>query len=350
MVRLGVPDTNSLITGSATAASAFAAALSAFPDLGAKPKPVDLMPFFAVAKLLYEGAWVAERYAAIREFIEAKPEALHPVTRAIIEGARKLSAADAFAGEYRLAELARVCAPLWRDIDVLVVPTIPDVCTLAEVAADPIGANSRLGTYTNFVNLLDLAAISVPGPFRSDGLPAGVTLIAPAGRDGLLAALAAEIHARTGATIGATGRPLPLEASDPAYLPPGTIPVAVVGAHLSGLALNHEITSRGGMFVKAVATRASYRLYALPGGPPHRPGLVRVSNGSGAAIATEVWGLPPAAFGDFVASIPSPLGIGTLNLADGTSVKGFLCEQVATEGARDITDFGGWRAYTASLA
>jgi allophanate hydrolase len=349
VVRLGVPDANSLITGSAVAASAFGAALAAFPDFGPKVRPVDLTPFFAVARLLYEGAWVAERYAAIREFIEAKPEVLHPVTRAIIEGARKHSAADAFAGEYRLAELARACAPLWRDIDVLVVPTIPDVCTLADVVADPIGANSRLGTYTNFVNLLDLAAISVPGPFRSDGLPAGITLIAPAGRDGLLAALGSEIHAGAGVTIGATGRPLLPLAAVSANGASGTIPVAVVGAHLSGMALNHELTSRGGVFVKAVVTEPAYRLYALPGGPPHRPGLVRVNIGSGAAIATEVWGLPPAAFGDFVSRIPAPLGIGTLKLADGTTVKGFLCEQVATEGARDISAFGGWRAYTASL-
>ena len=325
----------------------FAAALAAFPDFGAKPRAVDLALFYATAALLYEGAWVAERYAAIRDFIEAKPEAVHPVTRTIIEGARKLSAADAFASEYRLAELARATAPVWQDIDVLVVPTIPDVCTLADVAADPIGANSRLGTYTNFVNLLDLAAISVPGPFRRDGLPGGVTLIAPAGRDGLLAAMAAEIHGRAGVTIGATGRALPAR-SAPSFEPTGMIPVAVIGAHLSGMALNHELTSCGGTFVKTAATERAYRLYALPGGPPRRPGLVRTSNG-GAAIVTEVWALPPAAFGEFVAAIPSPLGIGTLTLVDGTTVKGFLCEQVAVDGALDITEFGGWRAYIASL-
>jgi allophanate hydrolase len=346
-IRLGVPDAKSLKVDSPAADTAFAAALAAFPDFGGKPRAVDLTQFYATAALLYEGAWVAERYAAIRDFIEAKPQALFPVIRTIIEGARKLSAADAFASEYRLAELARATAPLWDSVDVLVVPTIPDVCTLADVAADPIGANSRLGVYTNFVNLLDLAAISVPGPFRGDGYPAGVTLIAPAGRDGMLAAMAAEIHARAGVTIGATGRALPEQVAS-SVAPDGMIPIAVIGAHLSGMALNHELTSCGGAFVKAVTTEAAYKLYALPGGPPHRPGLMRTSNG-GAAIATEVWALPPAAFGKFVAAIPAPLGIGTLKLADGTAVKGFLCEQAGIDGARDITAFGGWRAYVASL-
>ncbi len=187
----------------------------------------------------------------------------------------------------------------------------------------------------------------MPGPFRSDRRAAGVTLIAPAGRDGLIAALAAEIHAKAGVTIGATGAALP-PSSLPKSPPADTIPIAVVGAHLSGMALNHELTARGGTFVKAVATAPAYRLYALPGGPPQRPGLVRVASG-GASIATEIWALPPAAFGEFVAAIPSPLGIGTVKLADGTAAKGFLCEAVAVDGAKDVTSFGGWRAYVASL-
>jgi allophanate hydrolase len=346
-VRLGVPDAVSLRVDSPAADAAFKAALATFPDFGPKPKPIDMSPFYATAALLYEGAWVAERYAAIREFIETKPDALFPVTRTIIEGAVKLSAVDAFAGQYRLAELARTTARIWDDIDVLVVPTIPDLCTLDDVAAEPVAANSRLGVYTNFVNLLDLAAISVPGPFRADGLPAGVTLIGPAGSDGMLAAMAAEIHARAGVSVGATGRAVP--APKTAALAPGDlIPIAVVGAHLSGMPLNGELTRLGGIFVRAVDTGPHYRFYALPGGPPHRPGLVRVAKG-GAAIATEVWALPAAGFGRFVAGVPAPLTIGTLALADGTTVKGFLCEQSATEGARDITGFGGWRGYIASL-
>jgi allophanate hydrolase len=348
VVRIGVPDDAGRIFGSEAASAAFDAALSLLPDLGATPRSVSLETFFAVAALLYEGAWVAERYQAIRDFIEAKPEALHPVTRRIIEGAKSLSAADAFAGEYRLAELRRKTASIWRDIDVLVVPSIPDVCTLADVEADPIGANSRLGTYTNFVNLLDLCALSVPGPFRADGRPAGVTLIAPAGRDALLAAIGIKLHRAAGVPIGATGFKVPETNGQPAEAPPGSIELAVVGAHLSGMALNHEITSRGGIFLRAAATEPNYRLFALPGRPPYRPGLIRTSQ-LGSAIETEVWALSPEAFGEFVAGIPTPLGIGTLKLADGTFVKGFLCETAAIDGARDISSFGSWRAYMASL-
>jgi allophanate hydrolase len=314
-----------------------------------RPRPVeiDLAPFFAAAALLYEGAWVAERYAAIRSFLETKPESLHPVTRKIIEGARRLSAADAFDGLYRLAELANIARAVWKEIDVLVVPSIPDVCTLDDVARDPIGANSRLGTYTNFVNLLDLAAIAVPGPFRIDGRPAGVTLIAPAGRDALLAAVAEALHARAGVPLGATAKPLPAPPVRAAEPPAGSIGLAVVGAHLSGMALNRELTERGASFVKAVTTEPAYRLYALQGGPPRRPGLVRTARG-GAAIAVEVWALSPDAFGEFIAGVPAPLGIGTIGLADGTATKGFLCEPAGLEGAEDITRFGGWRGYVAA--
>ncbi len=344
-VRFGVPDRTGRILGGDAAEAAYDAALALLPS---RPAEVDLGPFFAAAALLYEGAWVAERYAAIRDFIEAKPEALHPVTRKIIEGATRLTAADAFDGIYRLAELANISKELWNTIDVLVVPSIPDVCTLDDVARDPIGANSRLGTYTNFVNLLDLCAFAVPGPFRPDGLPAGVTLIAPAGRDALLAAVAERLHTKAGVPLGATGRPLPALPARAVEAPADTIALAVVGAHLSGMALNHELTERGATFVKALTTEPIYRLFALPGEPPRRPGLVRVGKG-GAAIAVEVWALAPAAFGEFVAGVSSPLGIGTLRLSDGTRVKGFLCEAAGTEDAEDITRFGGWRDYMAAL-
>ena len=350
VVRLGVPNKAGRIFDSAVAEAAFDGALAAFPDFGAAPVAVDLAPFFAAAQRLYEGAWVAERYAAIRAFIEAKPGALFPVTRTIIEGSRRLSAADAFDDQYRLAGLAKTCAAVWQEIDVLVVPSMPDVCTLEQVAADPLVPNRRLGTYTNFVNLLDLCAISVPGPFRSDGRAAGVTLIAPAGRDGLLAALAAEIHAAAGVPVGATGRPLPArrrEAELPAPAADAVVPLAVVGAHMSGMALNREISDRGGVFLRAEKTAPAYRLYALNGGPPERPGLVRVRDG-GAAIAVEVWALPPAALGELMTGVPAPLAIGTVALADGTSVKGFVCEAAGAEGARDITAYGGWRKYVAS--
>jgi len=350
MLRFAVPGGASRILDSREAEEAFDAALALLSefDVSAAPAEVDLAPFFETARLLYEGARVGERYAAIRAFIEEQPEALHPVTRKIIEGARSLSAADAFAGEYRLAELARETASFWHDFDVLIVPSMPDICTLADAEQEPIAANSRLGTYTNFVNLLDLAALAVPGPFRSDGRPAGVTLIALAGRDGLLAALGERLHAAAGVPLGATGFALPPIPKRPAVAPSGMIEIAVLGAHLSGMELNHELTARSGIFVRAVETAPSYRLFALDGGPPERPGMLRVEDG-GAAIATEIWALPPDGFAAFVAAIPAPLGIGTLCLADGTSAKGFLCEAIATQGARDITSFGGWRAYAASL-
>jgi len=346
LVRVGVPNDKSAIFGSEIARSAFSSALAAFPDFGAQITPIDLSPFFAVASRLYEGAWVAERYAAIREFIEKKPEALFPLTRTIIEGSRRLSAADAFADQYRMAEFARSTAHVWNDIDVLVVPSMPDVCTVAEITADPLVPNRKLGTYTNFVNLLDLCAISVPGPFGSDGRAAGVTLIAPAGRDAMLVAMAAEIHSRAGVTIGATDHALPEPQARSRAAPAGTTALAVVGAHLSGMPLNRELTARGATFIRVTATDASYRLYALPGGPPQRPGLIRTA--AGAPITVEIWAMTPTAFGDFVAGIPAPLGIGTVHLADGSAVKGFLCEGQATEGARDVTSFGGWRAFVAS--
>lgn len=333
---------------------AFDAALALAGGLGLEVVPVDLELFFDAAKLLYEGAWVAERYQAIRAFVEASPERLHPVTRRITEGARRYSAADAFAGLYRLAELRRATAPVWDRVDALLVPTAPRPVRVAELAADPINPNAELGTYTNFVNLLDLCALAVPGPFRRDGLPSGVTLIGPRGADARLAALGTRLHAAAGTPLGATGRPQPDPGPANGFVPASaapdpTIEIAVVGAHLSGMPLNGEMTRLGGVLDRAATTTADYRLYALPGGAPARPGLVRVADGTGQPIAVEVWRLPPGEFGRFVAAIPAPLGIGTLRLADGSTPKGFLCEAVALNGATDVSEFGGWRAYRASL-
>ncbi|HYF54271.1 MAG TPA: allophanate hydrolase, partial [Salinarimonas sp.] len=350
-VRVGVPDPASRrFFGDDLAEAAFDIALGDAAGLGIEAVEVDLSPFFAAAELLYAGPWVAERYQAIRPLIEARPEALHPVTRAVIEGARAHSAADAFAGLHRLAELRRETEGLWRRVDALLVPTLPRPRTLADLAADPFAPNAELGTYTNFVNLLDLCALAVPGRFRADGFPSGVTLIAPAGRDAFLGALGSDLHARAGVPLGATGAPHPGPVARPTRAGPGEIEIAVVGAHLSGMPLNHELTSRGGRHLRSVGTTADYRLFALPGGPPRRPGLLRVADGAGRGIATEVWALSPAAFGAFVAGIPGPLGIGTLRLADGTAPKGFLVESVAVEGAEDVTAFGGWRAYVTSAA
>ncbi len=353
-LRIGVPDMASRQFGGDTLSeAAFAAALRDLDAVVAGGTVlVDLAPFQAVAALLYTGPWVAERYQAIRAIIETRPEILHPTTRAIIASAVNFSAADTFAGLYRLAELRRATETLWRQIDVLVVPTYPRPRTCEDLSADPIGPNSELGTYTNFVNLLDLCALAVPGRFREDGFPSGVTLIAPRGADGLIAALGARLHAVAGVNVGNSPMEIPAEPEGPviARAAEGEIEIAVVGAHLSGLPLNGEVTGLGGRFLRATRTSPDYRFYALPGGPPARPGLVRVAAGTGTAIEVEVWALPAAGFGAFVASVPAPLSIGTLRLGDGTAPKGFLAEPEGLVGATEIGAHGGWRGYLDSLA
>jgi len=341
-LRIGVPSAPEFF-GDAESAAAFARDVAAVRALGFEVVEFDLAPFAAVARLLYEGPWVAERYAATKPLIETKSYAFHPVTLHIIENARHFDAISAFEAFYKLAALRRETESAWRDFDVMLVPTLPRIYTVAEVLADPVRLNSRLGTYTNFVNLLDLAAFAVPSGMRGDGLPSSVTLIAPGGTDGTLAALAAQIQARSGAPMGATGlMPPPAPAIPPAT---GQIEIAVVGAHLTGLPLNRELTELGGRLVRAARTTPDYRLYALPGTVPAKPGLLRVGDGEGAAIEVEVWSLGVPEFGAFVSKIPPPLGIGTLRLEVGDAAKGFLVEAAATSGAEDISAFGGWRGY-----
>ena len=344
IARLGVPSRLEFF-GDREAEAAFARDVAAVRGLGYEIVEFDFSPFAEVARLLYEGPWVAERYAATRPLIESHPEALHPVTRGIIEGARKFDAVAAFEAFYRLAALKRATAPTWLTFDAMVTPTLPRLYTVEEVLADPVTLNSRLGAYTNFVNLLDLAAIAAPSGMRGDGLPSSLTFIAPAGADARLAGLAAAVQARAGAPMGATAlMPGPATAIEPA---PGRIELVVVGAHLTGLPLNRELTALGGRFVREVETTADYRFYALPGTKPAKPGVLRVGDNQGRAIKAEIWSLDPAGFGAFVAGIPAPLGIGTLRLADGGSAKGFLVEAQATIGAEDISALGGWRAYLA---
>jgi len=310
--------------------------------LGGERVTIDFAPFLEAARLLYEGPWVAERYLAIREFIEQHPDALHPVTAQIIGGAKKHSAIDGFAAYYRLKELQRRCAPLWDEIDVLVTPTAGTIYRIAEVEADPVRLNSNLGYYTNFMNLLDLAAIAVPAGFQRDGLPFGITLAAPAFTDEALCALGDSAQRAAVKTMGATGLPLPGETPS-ANADGHTVRVAVCGAHMSGLPLNHQLIERGARLAQKCRTAPQYRLYALTDFAPPRPGMVRAD--AGGAIEVEVWELPAPAFGGFVAAIPAPLGIGTVTLEDGEQVKGFLCEARATQGARDITGLGGWRSF-----
>ncbi|WP_155905196.1 allophanate hydrolase [Methylopila sp. M107] len=346
--RVGVPTPSTRsFGGDAGAQAVYEAALADIRTLGGEILEIDFEPFFAVASLLYNGPFVAERYEAIRKFIETRPDEIHPVTRKIIENARRFDAGHAFGGLYELAAMRRALIGWWDRIDLMMVPTFPRPRTVAEVTEHPVGLNSEFGTYTNFVNLLDLCALAVPSRPRPDGLPAGVTLIAPAGADGRLASIGEQIHAIGGTPLGALGLSAPA-APDRAPTPaPDEIALVVVGAHLSGMALNGELTRLGGRFLRAVKTAPIYRLYALPG-KVARPGLLRVAPKDGAAISTEVWALPAASVGTFITGVPAPLGFGTLTLADGSTALGFLVEAEGVVGAEDITRFGGWRAYARS--
>ncbi len=345
-LRLGVPMPGQrLFFGDQAAAAAYDAALARLARLGAVLVEFDIEPFYQAARLLYEGPWVAERYLATRALIASAPQAMHPVTRQIILAGTHRSAADTFAAFYELEELRRVRDHVFHSIDAMALPTVPTVYTVEQVLADPIALNSRLGTYTNFVNLLDLCALAVPAAMRADGKPFGVTLIAPAGCDAALASIGRAFHADTALPLGATGAAQPPLAAITPRAADGEIAFAVVGAHLSGMPLNRELTASGARFLEESATAADYRLFLLPGAPA-KPGLLRV-DGGGAAIAVEIWAMPADAFGRFVATVPPPLAIGTLTLADGRNVKGFLVEAAATAGARDISAFGGWRAFMA---
>ncbi len=345
---LGVPRREDLrIFGDPEAAKAFDDALEIFAGMGISFKEVDLRPFYEAAALLYDGPWVAERHAALRSFMDSHAEDMVPVTRSIIETAKRYSASDLFDAIYTLAGLRRATEPVWGQIAALIVPSIPRPLTVADVADDPVGRNSELGTYTNFVNLLDLAALAIPSPGRADKLPAGITLIGPHGSDARLAGFGRVFHSACGGTIGATGLPIapmrPIENS----CPEGMVEIAVVGAHLSGMPLNGELIQSGGVFLRSAVTEPVYRLYALPGGTVQKPALVRTGAG-GASIEVEVWALPAMEFGKLTAQIPPPLGIGTVLLADGTAPKGFLGEAVAVSDAKEISSFGGWRAYVLS--
>ena len=345
-IRLGVPRPDQLqFFDDEEAAAAFARGVKLAELLGANIVEFDFGPFAEVARVLYDGPWVAERYAAVKPLIETHPEALLPVTRAIIEGARKFDAVATFEAFYRLAAMKRRTSRVWREFDAMLVPTMPRFYTVAEVEADPVRLNSRLGTYTNFVNLLDLCAIAVPAGARGDGLPSSVTLIGPSGSDGLLAGAAQAIEGHASASTRAAGSIAPRASSG---APSERIEIAVLGAHLSGLPLNRELVELGAAFSREVETAPDYRLFALPGSVPAKPGLLRVAEGSGSAVKAEIWTLDRAGFGEFVARIPPPLGIGTIRLSDGGSVKGFLVEAEGVKAAEDVSRFGGWRAYLAS--
>jgi allophanate hydrolase len=349
-LRLGIPRPEQLkFFGDSEVERLYRQSIERIKELGHAPVEFDFEPFSQTAALLYSGPWVAERLAALKEFIAAHADAMQPVVRQIVLDAEKFSAVDLFRAEYRLHELRQMIRPLWETVDVLLLPTAGTIYAIEAVEKDPIQLNSNLGYYTNFVNLLDLCGVAIPAGFCSTGLPAGVTLLSTAGRDEDLLRIAGELHRAAGVMLGATKAPMPAVSavSTTASANPGVL-LAVVGAHLGGQPLNGQLTSRNARLVKACRTAATYKLYALPNTTPPKPGLVRIEGSAGSQIEVEVWELSTEAFGSFVADVPPPMVIGTLMLEDGSSVKGFLCEPFALEGAQDISKFGGWRAYLKS--
>jgi allophanate hydrolase len=347
-LRVGIPS-QPAFTGDAAYREVFSRTVAHLKSLGHDVVPLDFAPLHTTAELLYGGPWVAERHAVLQSLLERSPELFDPTVRSVIESARKFSATDAFRGQYKLRAAQRDHAAIWKQVDVLMVPTAPGHPSFAEVAADPIGANAQLGLYTNFVNLLGWCALALPFGFTAGGLPFGVTFIAPGASDAALSrfgqAWQDELDLPLGARSfkpSAKGTPGPMPATEP------TLALAVVGAHLSGLPLNNQLTERGATLREATQTAARYRLFALPNTTPPKPGLLAVDSG-GHAIDVEVWDVPMKAVGSFLALIPAPLGLGTVQLASGQSVHGFICEPYALAGARDVSSFGGWRNYIASL-
>ena len=346
--RFGVP-LNPDWFGDTEAELAWGKSISIAEALGAEIIPLEFTPMFTLAQLLYGGPWVAERHAAIATFMQGHADEMNSVVRTIIEKAENFSATDAFVSEYRRADLAREIQSLMSGVDALLVPTSPRHPSIAEVEAEPILVNSQLGTYTNFVNLADCSALALPAVMRNDGLPFGITLIAPAWQDAALIKFGKIWQINADLNLGVTNRKACSIVSKN-IIPEGYVRLAVVGAHLTGMPLNIQLQERKAVFVESTLTSSSYRLFALPNTTPPKPGLIRGKAGeTGAEIIVELWDVPLEKFGSFVALIPAPLGIGTLTLEDGREVKGFICEGAAVEGATDITHLGGWRAYIKSL-
>ena len=336
--------------GDRKAEAAFDASLSVLRNLGECTfRTIPFQPFADVARMLYEGPWVAERRIAVGEFFDRHAGSMDPTVRAVIDTANGRTACDAFNSFYLLEAARHMAQAVFEQIDVLVVPTAPTIYRRSEIAADPITRNSHFGIYTNFVNLLGMCALAMPGTFREDGMPAGITLIAPEGGDHRLASFAQRIEPLLHRQLATTnikpprprGRVLPLPSAEPMAR------VAVVGAHLTGMPLNWQLVECGGRLIRTVRTAPEYRLFELSGTDIPKPGLVHVSEG-GAAIEVEIWQLPERCYGGFVAGIPSPLGIGMLELEDGSEVQGFVCETTAIAEAKDISHYGGWKAYRAA--
>jgi allophanate hydrolase len=346
-LRIAVPEPASLrFFGDTEQAHSFAGALQLLRDAGHVIESIDFGPFYDVSEMLYNGAWLAERYGVIEDLIEQKPGEILPITLSIIGEARARTATKTFRNFYRLKELAREVEQRLESMDLLCVPSIPRFYSLADLQADPLTPNANLGTYTNFVNLLDMCGLTVPVPTRRDGRPASVTLLGRAGEDDLLAEVSACLECAGSRSLGATGWPV-LPRQGMSGLPQGQVRLAVCGAHLSGLPLNGQLTSRGARLIGESRSAPLYRLFALAGDDVRRAGMIRTSTRQARGIALEIWAISEQQLGGLLAQIPAPLGLGRVMLESGDEVCGFVCEGVAAEGAEDITDTGGWRNWLA---
>jgi allophanate hydrolase len=346
--RFGIPRRDQLqFFGDREYARLFDHAVERIASVGGTATEIDFAAFLEAARLLYEGPWVAERYAALGDFIERHAAAMHPVTREVLGAGQSLTAVELFRAQHRLRSLSRATEEIWNRVDVIMTPTSGTIYERASVDAAPVQLNANLGYYTNFMNLLDLAGVAVPAGFRHDGLPFGVTLVGPKAADYALLDLAGEMHRALVDRLGALPWPLPPPVQKRARDVREVIEIAVCGAHMDGLPLNHQLRAAGGYLVRSTRTSARYRLYALPGGPPRRPGLLRVRE-AGASIAVEVWAVKSTELAGLLGAVPAPLAIGKIELEDGGRVSGFLCETYGLEQAIDITRFGGWRAYLES--
>lgn len=337
--------------GNKNAQALFETSVEQLEQLGGIKKEIDFTPFIAAARLLYEGPWVAERYVAIENLIKQKPDALLPVINTIIGAAANKTAIDAFKAEYQLQHYKSISRNILSVIDVLVTPTIGTIYTIDEVQNDPIQLNSNLGYYTNYMNLLDCACVAVSGGFLDNGLPFGISLVAPALQDRKLLSLANRFQQCLQIPLGATNLTLDTSVADgvtTGVTSSTHIPLIVCGAHLSGLALNWQLTERGAELIEATQTAKSYRMYALSGGPPYRPGLIRDTE-HGDEVAIEIWSVPYKELGSFVADIPAPLGIGKVETQDGRWLPGFICEGYVIADSEEITHFGAWREYIKTI-
>lgn len=345
--RFGIPETLEFF-GDDAAAALYQAAVEKLTELGGVAIAFDYEPFRKAAALLYKGPWVAERLAAVGAFLADDPEGVDPTVGAIIRDGKQFSAVDVFESAYTLEVLRRETDAVWEQADFLLLPTTPTHYTVAQVQASPLELNSNLGYYTNFVNLMDLAAVAVPAGFKANGLPFGVSLIGRAFTDDALLRVADRLHRALGTTLGGSTRELAATpALDTKMAPAGCVLMAVVGAHLTGQPLNWQLTERKARLVASTRTHSDYRFYALANTTPPKPGLVYAPGFGGAGIEVEVWAMPEQTVGSFLQAIPSPLTLGTIRLSDRSQVKGFLCEPAGIQDAREITELGGWRKYLA---